>query len=142
MIANIKHWAILSFAIVCIIAGLATVWLPIPTGVPLLALGSFLVIANSRIGRNFFRKLRTRLGWLDHAVLWLEERAGRSFARVLKTTRPLRTRHRKKAESRSDEKPDADADPASASSTPRASMAISTSSPSAHSNPSRPDDAA
>ncbi|SNY92505.1 hypothetical protein SAMN04515647_2778 [Cohaesibacter sp. ES.047] len=98
MITNLKHWAVLTFAVLCIIAGLATIWLPIPTGVPLLALGSFLIIANSRVGRNFFRRLRKHVSWLDHALLWLEERTGRTFGRVLKTTRPLVTRHRRRAE--------------------------------------------
>ena len=96
VIANVKHWIIISFAILCLIAGLATIWLPIPTGVPLLALGSFLVIANSRLGRGYARTLRKRLKWLDGSALWLEERAGRTFGRVLKTTRPLDTRHRYK----------------------------------------------
>ena len=100
MIANLKHWLIMSFAILCLIAGLATVWLPIPTGVPLLALGSFLVIANSRVGRSYVRALRKNVNWLDRSALWLEERTGRSFGRVLKTTRPLVTRHRQKANRR------------------------------------------
>ncbi|WP_316861404.1 hypothetical protein [uncultured Cohaesibacter sp.] len=98
MISNLKQWAILGFAILCLIGGLATVWLPIPTGVPLLALGCFLVIANSRVGRNWVRKLRKNVVWLDHAAVWIEDRTGYTFGRVLKTTRPLMTRHRKKAE--------------------------------------------
>ena len=98
MISNLRQWAILSFAFVCLIGGLATVWLPIPTGVPLLALSAFLIIANSRIGRNNVRRLRKHVDWLDLAVVWIEERTGRTFGRVLKTTRPLMTRHRKKAE--------------------------------------------
>ncbi|WP_319530072.1 hypothetical protein [uncultured Cohaesibacter sp.] len=98
MIANLKHWAILTFAGLCLLAGVATIWLPIPTGVPLLALGLFLIIANSRMGRRLFRKLRKHVGWLDHALLWLEDRAGQSVGRVLKTTRPLMTRHRRRAE--------------------------------------------
>ena len=98
MIANLKHWAILAFAGLCLLAGAATIWLPIPTGVPLLALGLFLIIANSRMGRRLFRKLRKHVDWLDHALLWLEDRAGQSVGRVLKTTRPLMTRHRRRAE--------------------------------------------
>ena len=98
MIANLKQWAILSLAIVCLLAGLATVWLPIPTGVPLLATGVFLVIANSRTGRSWVRSLRKHVSWLDHGIVWLEDRTGRTFGRVLKTTRPLLTRHRKRAE--------------------------------------------
>ncbi len=98
VISNLRQWAILGFAFLCLIAGLATIWLPIPTGVPLLALGVFLVIANSRTGRNAVRRLRKAIGWLDHALVWLEDRASRPFGRVLKTTRPLMTRHRRKAE--------------------------------------------
>ncbi|WP_319410999.1 hypothetical protein [uncultured Cohaesibacter sp.] len=96
MISNLRQWAIMGFAFLCLLAGLATIWLPIPTGVPLLALGSFLVIANSRVGRNAIRRLRKQVDWLDHGVVWLEERAGRTIGRVLKTTRPLMTRHRQK----------------------------------------------
>ncbi len=96
VIANFKRWIIMSFAVLCLIAGLATIWLPIPTGVPLLALGSFLVIANSRVGRNYARSMRKRVKLLDQSALWLEERTGRTFGRVLKTTRPLDTRHRYK----------------------------------------------
>ncbi len=103
VIANLKHWLIMSFAFLCLIAGLATVWLPIPTGVPLLALGSFLVIANSRVGRSYVRALRKHVSWLDWSALWLEERTGRSFGRVLKTTRPLVTRHRENANRRSND---------------------------------------
>nr|WP_321445283.1 hypothetical protein [uncultured Cohaesibacter sp.] len=103
MIANLKHWVIMSFAILCLIAGLATVWLPIPTGVPLLALGSFLVIANSRVGRSYVRALRKNVNWLDRSALWLEERTGQSVGRVLKTTRPLVTRHRQKANRRTND---------------------------------------
>ncbi|WP_321449208.1 hypothetical protein [uncultured Cohaesibacter sp.] len=98
MISNLRQWAIIGFALFCLLAGLATIWLPIPTGVPLLALGGFLLIANSRIGRNAVRRLRKHVDWLDHALVWLEERAGRPFDRVLKTTRPLMTRHRRKRE--------------------------------------------
>lgn len=98
MIATLKQWSILIFAILCLVAGLATVWMPIPTGVPLLAFGVFLLIAYSRSGRGWIRKLRTAIPRLDHAIVWVEERAGRTFSRVLKTTRPLNTRHRKKQE--------------------------------------------
>ena len=98
MISNLRHWAIIGFAFLCLLAGLATIWLPIPTGVPLLAIGSFLLIANSRTGRNMVRRMRKQLDWLDRALVWLEERAGRPFDRVLKTTRPLMTRHRRKRE--------------------------------------------
>ena len=88
------HWLRLS-----VFAGrLATIWLPIPTGVPLLAIGSFLLIANSRAGRNMVRRMRKQIDWLNRALVWLEERAGRPFDRVLKTTRPLMTRHRRKRE--------------------------------------------
>ena len=98
MISNLRQWAIIGFAFFCLLVGLATIWLPIPTGVPLLALGAFLLIANSRVGRNAVRRLRKHVDWLDQALVWLEERAGRPFDRVLKTTRPLMTRHRRKRE--------------------------------------------
>lgn len=104
MIATVKQWAVLAFAILCLIAGLATVWLPIPTGIPLLAFGTFLIIANSRTGRSWVRKARSHISWLDHGVLWLEERSYHSFSRVLMTTRPLLTRYRKRAETQCEER--------------------------------------
>jgi hypothetical protein len=45
VMATFKQWFMLGLAIACLIAGFATIWLPIPTGVPLLALGIFLLIA-------------------------------------------------------------------------------------------------
>lgn len=94
------------FATACLLAGLATIWLPIPTGIPLLAVGGFLVVANSRPGRNVVRRLRLRINWFDRAIIWLENRTGPTFGRVLKTTRPLITRHREKAINRSPHRDD------------------------------------
>lgn len=94
MIANFKQWAIMGVAILCLLAGLATVWLPIPTGVPLMALGVFLVIAYSKTGRSWVRRLRNKWRWLDDKIVWLEDRAGKTIGRVLKTTRPFWRRKR------------------------------------------------
>lgn len=92
MIATFKQWLMLGFAIACLIAGLTTIWLPIPTGVPLLALGFFLLIAYSPSGRSWMRRSRTAWPVLDNKVTWIEERAGKTIGRVLKTTRPFMRR--------------------------------------------------
>lgn len=75
-------------AVVLIGLGLATVWLPIPTGVPLIATGLVLVIATSRKAARLLRKRRRKTDSVDAALIWVEQRAPHAMARVLKRTRP------------------------------------------------------
>ena len=89
VMATFKQWFMLGLAIACLIAGFATIWLPIPTGVPLLALGIFLLIAYSPSGRSWIRRARKVWPFLDDKMAWVEDRAGKSIGRVLKTTRPF-----------------------------------------------------
>jgi hypothetical protein len=84
-----KQWVMLGLALVCLIAGLATLWLPIPTGVPLLAFSLFLIVAYSATGRAWVRSTRARRPWLDGKLRWLEKHGGAHIGRVLKTTRPF-----------------------------------------------------
>lgn len=80
--------ALWALAAVLIILGLATVLLPIPTGVPLIALGAILIIATSRAAARLVRKRRKSERRLNSVFLWLEERAPAKLARILKRTRP------------------------------------------------------
>ncbi len=77
-----------TLAAVLIALGLATVWLPIPTGVPLLALGAVVIIGTSRGAARKVRKHRRSTEKLNHALTWLENRSPLRFARILKRTRP------------------------------------------------------
>jgi len=77
-----------SLAAVLILAGLATVWLPIPTGVPLLALGMIVVVGTSRSAARMLRSRRRKTQHLNHAITWVEDRSPLQFARILKRTRP------------------------------------------------------
>ena len=56
-------------AILCILAGLATLWLPIPTGLVLLALGLALLLMVSRQVARRLARLRRRYPGLDR---WLQ----------------------------------------------------------------------
>ncbi|WP_346892550.1 hypothetical protein [uncultured Roseibium sp.] len=76
------------FAAVLIVLGLATVWMPIPTGVPLLTLGGIIIIGSSRSAARMIRKHRRNRETLDKAFFFLEERAPLNLARILKRTRP------------------------------------------------------
>ena len=76
------------FAAVLIVLGLATVWMPIPTGVPLLALGGIIIIGSSRSAARMIRKHRRNRKTLDRVFFFLEERAPLNLARILKRTRP------------------------------------------------------
>ncbi|WP_029062657.1 hypothetical protein [Labrenzia sp. DG1229] len=89
-----------SLAAVLILLGLATVWLPIPTGVPLLALGLIVIVGTSRTAARHLRKRRRETPPLNNAISWVENRSPLRFARILKRTRPRDTRHRHNPENR------------------------------------------
>ncbi|MBD8892118.1 hypothetical protein [Roseibium litorale] len=78
-------WAL---ALVLILLGLATIALPIPTGVPLLATGAVILIATSRTLARALRSRRRRLPQLNRTFHWLETKSPRHLARILKRTRP------------------------------------------------------
>ncbi|WP_208609064.1 hypothetical protein [Pseudovibrio denitrificans] len=75
-------------AIICIVLGLLTVWTPIPTGVPLLALGAVLLIASSRRFAKFVRRHRKNFVWLNQALHWIEVRSSGRFKKIIRRTRP------------------------------------------------------
>lgn len=77
-----------SLAAVFILLGLATVWLPLPTGVPLLALGLVLIVGTSRTAARLLRKRRKAVPQLNGVFKWIEERAPSLVARILRRTRP------------------------------------------------------
>ncbi|MCX2725024.1 hypothetical protein [Roseibium salinum] len=77
-----------SLAAVFILLGLATLWLPVPTGVPLLALGMIIIVGTSRGATRMLRMRRRHLPRLNDAITWVEDRSPLRFARILKRTRP------------------------------------------------------
>lgn len=78
-------WAL---ALMFILLGAATIALPIPTGVPLLAAGAVILIATSRKAARALRNRRKRTPRLNRTFHWLEDRSPRRLARILKRTRP------------------------------------------------------
>lgn len=81
----------ISLAFVLISLGLATVWMPIPTGVPLMALGLIVIIATSRKAARMLRRKRKDFPRLNRFFLWIEERTPLRLARILRRTRPTGT---------------------------------------------------
>lgn len=79
-----------TLAAVLILLGLATIWLPIPTGVPLLALGAMVIISTSRYAVRLIRGRRRKLSTLNDAFEWLEDRSPLQVSRILRKTRPRR----------------------------------------------------
>ena len=77
-----------STASVLIALGFLTVLLPLPTGVPLLALGVVLILATSRAAVRWLRGHRRARARLDRAFIWIEDKSPRLFARVIRRTRP------------------------------------------------------
>lgn len=87
--ARARKIATIAVASVCIVLGLLTVWTPLPTGVPLLALGVVLLVTVSTTARQRLRSARGRSEMLDRGIHFVEQRAHRSMATMLKRTRPL-----------------------------------------------------
>jgi len=86
---NARKFAIIAFAAFCILVGLLTVWTPIPTGVPLLAIGTVLAVSVSATARQLLRRARARSRPLDRGLVFVETRTHRNMATMLKRTRPL-----------------------------------------------------
>lgn len=74
--------------IILFIVGLVLAPTPLPLGVPLMAGSLFVLIATNRLIRRFVWFLRQRYGRLDHAVGFIEERAGGRIRKTLRRTRP------------------------------------------------------
>ncbi len=79
-----------TFGLVCLVLGLLTVWTPLPTGIPLIALSMVILVGASRTARRLVRGARDRFDWFHYGVAFVEERANRNMATRLKRTRPLR----------------------------------------------------
>ncbi|MEM7696514.1 MAG: hypothetical protein AAF318_18870 [Pseudomonadota bacterium] len=84
-----RKFAIIAAASVCLILGLLTVWTPLPTGVPLIAVGVVLLVTVSATARRMVRQARAKSRRVDIGVAFVETRAGRGMATMLKRTRPL-----------------------------------------------------
>ncbi|WMS43320.1 hypothetical protein RDV64_02645 [Acuticoccus sp. MNP-M23] len=84
-----RKLGLIGLAFICLIIGLITVWTPLPTGVPLLAAGIVILVSISPTARRLVRRARMNSSPLDRGVAFIEARAHRSMATMLKRTRPL-----------------------------------------------------
>ena len=75
----------------CMIAGLATVWLPIPTGLILMVIGLTLLIASSPTIAAWARLIRRRNEGLDEKLKRAEPYLPMQMQRVLARTKPNRS---------------------------------------------------
>ena len=80
---------LVGLAFVCLLVGFVTVWTPLPTGVPLLAIGIVILVSVSPTARRLMRRGRMKSDRLDRSVAFVETRAHRSMSTMLKRTRPL-----------------------------------------------------
>lgn len=76
---------------VCMIAGLGTVWLPIPTGLILMVIGLTLLIASSPTIAAWARLLRRRNEGLDEKLKRAEPYLPMQMQRVLAKTKANRS---------------------------------------------------
>ena len=77
---------------ICMAAGLATVWLPIPTGLILMVIGLTLLIASSPTIAAWARLLRRRNAGLDDKLNRAEPYLPMQMQRVLAKTKPNKTK--------------------------------------------------
>jgi MFS superfamily sulfate permease-like transporter len=84
-----RKLAFITFATVCLVIGLLTVWTPLPTGIPLMALGIVVFVTVSATARRMLRSARLRSDALDRGLVFVETRTHRNMATMLKRTRPL-----------------------------------------------------
>ena len=82
----------------CMAAGLATVWLPIPTGLILMVIGLTLLIASSPTIAAFARLVRRRNPGLDEKLNRAEPYLPKQMQRVLAKTKPVKRKPEPAAE--------------------------------------------
>jgi hypothetical protein len=87
-----RRMVLWSAAVVLIALGLLTIWLPIPTGVPLIAGGAFLILATSRQAVRWLRARRRRYGELNRLISGLEDQVPQRVSQVLRRSRPRLSR--------------------------------------------------
>jgi hypothetical protein len=80
------------FGLLALLIGLLTVWTPLPTGVPLIALSIVILVGVSPTARRLVRFGRDRFDWFHYGLAFVENRTARNMATPLKRTRPLRRR--------------------------------------------------
>jgi hypothetical protein len=68
--------------------GLVLAPTPIPFGVPIMALSVFLLIATNPHAARTVQVLRGRHRWVHRAMHFVEQRAPKRIATVLRSTRP------------------------------------------------------
>lgn len=84
-----RKFVYIGLGAVCVFFGLLTVWTPLPTGIPLLAIGIVILVTVSATARRALRKARERSHRLDRGLAFIETRTHRNMATMLKRTRPL-----------------------------------------------------
>jgi hypothetical protein len=88
----LTHLLYIAAALVLIGAGLIVFPLPIPFGAPMVAVGVTLLISHSRVAARGLMALRFKSPQVERAIHFLEVRAPKAIARVLRRTRPIGAR--------------------------------------------------
>jgi len=77
------RFAVSVLAIICLILGVITLPLPLPTGLIFFVLGFALLLTASRRARIWFRSFRRRAPWLDARLSSVEHRLPDDLRRAL-----------------------------------------------------------
>lgn len=92
---RVRKALLIGVALVCLVIGILTVWTPLPTGIPLIALSIVILATVSATARRLLRAGRKRYHLLDRSLVVVETRAHRTLATMLKRTRPLERKARR-----------------------------------------------
>lgn len=76
--------------VLCLLAGLALSWTPVPLGILLMPLGAAMIVATSGRARTWLQRRRTRHPALDRSLNTMESKAPERIARPLRQTHPGR----------------------------------------------------
>ena len=69
--------------------GIVMMFTPIPGSSFSLAVGIAVLICSSETAASCLRFFRSRAGWLNKVIAWLEERAGTTIGDALRRSRPI-----------------------------------------------------
>lgn len=83
-----KRLIYLTIAIACLLVGAITLPMPIPLGIPLLAIGIALMILISKTVRNWMRNIRIRYPSFDEKLRTAENYLPRPLRRALRVSAP------------------------------------------------------
>ncbi len=95
MIFPLEQWLLVRYALLligicCILAGIITVWLPLPIGIPLMLVGATILLRTSKAFQHWLRMRRANHPRLNRAMTRVGRRLPWPYRRMINRTVPSR----------------------------------------------------